>query len=348
MFAYIFTLGAVESLSVFREIANKKGKAFFEFSIFIVLFCLMGFRYGVGQDYFFTYVPIFQEVLLTGTVSNVEWGYIFLNRICSIITKDYALIFLLTAFIFVSFIIFACKYYDSSWVLMITIFVAGGYYLYSFNVMRQSIVIAMFFFSLRFIDEKKPFLYFLVNGIGACIHITGLLYLPLYFILNRKYKTIVYFFMVFIFLVLRISINPILSFLLINTKYYNYLTGYYFDSSSQKLTASQILNIIGFFLYFFGRNKKYNDPKFNIFMNVQFIGLLFSIFVGVVPLISRITTMFYLVQFLSFPYLIRHYYSQTAKTLFSITGVVLSLMLFGNTLIQNGNNIIPYHTIFSR
>ena len=47
----------------------------------IPLMLIAGFRYGVGQDYFYTYVPIFQEVL--NGDSDEAWGdsgYILLKN----------------------------------------------------------------------------------------------------------------------------------------------------------------------------------------------------------------------------------------------------------------------------
>lgn len=347
MVTYIVFLGFIEFISFLCESAKKSQQKYFSLFLFLFLFLFMGLRYGVGQDYFFTYVPIYEQVVFTGTASNIEIGYLWLNQFLSFFFSDYAMLFMVTAFIFVGFSIGACSQYNSSWILMIYVFFAGGFYLYSFNVMRQCIVISIFYYSLRFIRERKTWLYFLLNGLAACFHVTALLFLPLYFILDKRFKSWQYLILIIIGFALRLVAPQILSVLLAGTKYENYLTGYYQDSS-KLINVSQILNIIIFAIYFRHVKKDNSDKKAIIFLNIHFIGLFTTIFMGVIPLVFRITTMFYLVQFLSVPYFINNYCIKKQKKLYMILAVGIYGLLFLNTLITNGNNIIPYRTIFER
>ena len=63
-----------------------------------------GIRYGVGQDYFYTYVPVFEKILRNS--SEEVWGdmgYTLLNKCVQLFTDDYAGIFIVTSFIFSCF-----------------------------------------------------------------------------------------------------------------------------------------------------------------------------------------------------------------------------------------------------
>lgn len=347
MVIYLIFFSIIELITFLRESTKKSQQKYLSLLLFLFLFLFMGLRYGIGQDYFFTYVPIYEQVLSTGTASNVEVGYLWLNQFLAFFFSDYSVLFLITAAIFVGFSIGACNQYNASWILMIYIFFAGGFYLYSFNVMRQCIVISIFYYSLRFIREKKLLLYLLFNGLAACLHITALLFLPLYFILDKRYKTWLYFALIVIGLALRLIAPQILGVVLAGTKYENYLIGYYQDSS-KLINVSQILNVFVFLAYLKYIKKNNNDKKGKIFLNIHFAGLFATIFMGVVPLVFRVTTMFYLVQFLSVPYLIENYCSKKYKLFFIFLAVGIYGLLLINTLMTNGNNIIPYKTIFER
>lgn len=318
--------------------------------LFIIVFLFMGLRYGVGQDYFFTYVPVFNSILHTGTANGVEPGYILYNKIILFFSKDYAFLFISIAFIFCLMIFLTIKEYKVSWLFVSVVFIAGGFYFYSFNVMRQCLTISMFYYSLKFVKRKKILLYMIINLLAFFIHKSAIIFIPLYFVLGRKFSIKTYTILLLLIIILRSSVLPILFKLLEGTKYINYLTGYYNDSSSSKITVSQYLNIFCFVIYAYLSLKRdvSKDKSFTIFMNVHFLGIISTVFVGIVPLIFRISTMFYLIQFVSVPYVIKYHISKNYRLLFYFIFTMAYLMIFANQLINNGNNIIPYQTIFQR
>ena len=330
------------------KLNNKIDKSFVYCFLFFIVFSFMGLRYGVGQDYFYTYVPSFQKISIYGYDSNVEYGWNLLNKFCSFIFDDYSFMFIVTAFIFVLFIFLSIKEYCTKIMLPIIIFIIGGYYFYSFNVMRQCITISMFIYSLKFAREKKIIAYMLINLIGASFHKSGYIYLPLYFVLNKNFDNRLYLILFLLVLFLRFNIVEYISKLLIGTKYENYLTGYYANTTSDSLTVSQIINIFMFALYTFLPRKDKIDKNGIIFKNVHFLGVVFTTFIGIIPLMFRMTTIFYLIQFISVPYFYKHHVKSKYKII--VLGLIAGIyvLLFTNTLINNGNGIIPYKFIWER
>ena len=347
MAVYFVFVGFVLGISILRDTVASKYKTALTVFLFFVVFLFMGLRYGIGQDYFFTYVPIFESVANTGQANGVESGFILLNRICSLFTSDYWLIFLVTAFIFVFFIFKTISQYELPYFWVLFIFICGGFYFYSFNVMRQCMTIAMFYYSLQFVHKKKFIPFLLVNMFGFLLHETALLFIPLYFLLGKRYKNIIYILMITLCFALRFVAVPALNAIFTGTKYGNYLTGYYSDSS-KLFNVSQVLNVLVFIVMLFLVKADSLDKKGIILLNVHFFGVLATEFMGVVPLAFRITTMFYLLQFITVPYAIKKYCKKDYALIFYAMCFVVYFALFMNTLINNGNNIIPYRTIFER
>lgn len=318
----------------------------FLFLIFAVLFIISGFRYNVGVDYSAVYYPVFFQILKTGNYENIEKGYVVINKVLQLFTNDPQSIFIFVSFFFILLIIFSIRQVNgrgkSTVALSVFIFVAGGFYFYSFNVMRQCLTIAMFIYSIRFIKEKRFFPYLIINLLGGCIHTSAFLYIPLYFFFSKNYKRHIYILIIVFAIVFRNYIFEILTFVLDGTKYENYLTGLY-ANPTKLFNASQILNII-LFIAFLIITPKRSDKLFYIFRNIHFAGLIFTLFMGAVPLIFRVTTMFYNIQFLSVPYLYSNYLSCSkakSQLLLSIIFVIY-LALFINSLINNANGILPY------
>lgn len=353
MFVYIMLIVVTLGFATLYDRASKKGKKQFSSCIFFVLFVIMGFRYGVGQDYFYTYVPIYENIY-AGIDTGIEWGFELLNKICIFFAdSNYQSIFVLTAFIYVGCIIAACQKNDASMVMMMYIFLCGGFYFYSFNVMRQCMTIAIFCYAIYYIERKsvsnklvdKNFIkYSMLILAASSLHISSLGYLPMYLLADKNYKRRRYVEGLVIFAIAIPTIVRILSFVLVGTRYGNYISGLYKDSSKM-FNVSQMLNILCFLIYFFTEPKE-NDRRFVIYKNIHYAGVLFTCLMGSVPLVFRITTMFYLVQFLSVPYYYKHYVRKQYKMLVLSGILMIYFALIFSTFLTNGNKILPYQFNF--
>ena len=338
----IFAIGYDQDKNIQRK------KVWLYIAVLLPLF-VMAFRYGVGQDYFYTYVPVFDEILQNGSYSNIEFGFVLLNKFCQLFTTNSQSIFIVTSVLFCLFSFKAIldKKYDRHIFLQIYIFLAGGFYFYSFNVVRQCLVTAVFCYTIKFIQKREFFKFVFAILLAATIHKAALVYLPVYFLARRNFSALTYFVVLLFFIFASPLLLKLANVVLAGTKYENYLNGNYKDSSSSRISASQILNIIVFIVtIYLIKCKKIKDGKLIIYANIHFIGILFTALTGVIPLVFRLTNLFYLIQFLSVPYIINGYVPKKYRWLGYLVCILIYGALFVNSLLVNGNNILPYKFCF--
>jgi hypothetical protein len=170
---------------------SKKNKYFFVILSFLPLFLVSGLRKFVGTDYMH-YLYNKTPAILSGNGTE-EFGYQLLTLFCMNVLGNYQWII-----VFLSFVTCACFFksfyrYSNDMVISICVFVATGCYYFSLNGMRQSLAIAIFFFAIKYIETKNFKFYLLNIFFACCFHISAIVYIPLYFLLNHKisYKTII-------------------------------------------------------------------------------------------------------------------------------------------------------------
>lgn len=145
---------------------------------------IMGLRYKIGADYT-NYEIIFKQASLYHKNSyNIEVAYYFLNRVVGIITDNSQIIFLVTAFIINVLFIKAILDNGNSLLYGYLAFIGMGYYFYAMNLQRQYIAIGIMFYAFQFLETKQFRKYMLCVIISACFHVSSIIWVPLYFIIN--------------------------------------------------------------------------------------------------------------------------------------------------------------------
>ena len=127
------------------------------------------------------------------------------------------------------------------------IYLCGTFYFFSMNGVRQSVAIMIFYYSFKYIEKHNFKKYAILNGIGFLFHSSAILFIPLYFILNKKYKFKMKMILIFATVLATKVIVPFLTSILLQTHYAMYLiNGAY--SSQDSLNFSMYLNILIFVL----------------------------------------------------------------------------------------------------
>jgi hypothetical protein len=183
---YMILLAVISFLLFIRKKLLPEDKKLMSIFVCICLMIYSGFRYQVGTDYD-GYAEMFDMIKLFGRYYNIEWGYYGLVKLCHAINANAQLVFLLFSVVTVYFVYRYIEYFSKdpelSWFLFVCI---GPYYLNTFNGMRQWLAIAVFAYSLRYVQEKKGWHYMLLNCITSLFHFSSLLLLPLYFVLRTR------------------------------------------------------------------------------------------------------------------------------------------------------------------
>lgn len=174
-----FLLIAFGICDVFAEKVNRKRVLIIlMFSLWVIL-STRGF---LGTDWYF-YYPSFMD----GTYIY-EKGYMIYTSIIGGIYKNFIFYQSFTlALDFICLYFLFRKYTKYSVLTFALFFCIQGLFL-EVDLLRNMKSILLFMFSLKYLQEKKLIPYLLLNIIGVSFHASSILYLPLYFLLDRDYN----------------------------------------------------------------------------------------------------------------------------------------------------------------
>jgi hypothetical protein len=163
---------------------------------FIVIFVFIGFRGFISTDYT-SYFPFFNNVttfngtnFLDAFTQRNGWeaGFVFYTMLFKTLCSDYFLYqaSLLCFDVIVLHKVFSmyCKGYERLAFCFFFVFQGFGI---EVNLLRNSKSIMLFLLSLEYIKKNNFIKYTFINLIGFLFHTSALLYIPLFFVLKRKY-----------------------------------------------------------------------------------------------------------------------------------------------------------------
>lgn len=154
--------------------------------IFLILFVFSAVRFDVGFD-FNTYYDVISDPnhLEYYRFSVLDRKLIDASRLLGI--KQFY--FIATSLI-INYLIFKTflKYSSNFFISAIIFFVIPIFYLYSFSIIRQFAAIAIVFYSIRYVIDKRLFYFLAAIAIASIFHVSALVALPLYFIGSKKFS----------------------------------------------------------------------------------------------------------------------------------------------------------------
>ena len=183
------------------------------------LIIVSGFRNGVGTDYNRTYLPQYQALELQhgtakqapsedpafvrlvkcgrfgrtpdriarhfkGTLKRCEPGYLALMEVSRWSGVGFRGVIVFCACITIGCFFFATLRHSRWPVFAVFLFVAGGNFFLSMNVMRQFVAIAIGLVALEFVLTRRPLLFLICVAIAFTVHFSAVLILP-YYLLAR-------------------------------------------------------------------------------------------------------------------------------------------------------------------
>lgn len=159
---------------------------------FVVILLFIGLRGHIYSD-FINYFVFFQNLpsLTKLTASSfTDWyfepGFTLYSSILKTICPNYYAWVFINTFIDLLVFNFVFKRYTKSRILPILFFLAfNGLYI-EFNLYRNVKAIDLFLLSLPYLEKRRLVPYMALNILGMTFHTTSIIYLPLYYILNRE------------------------------------------------------------------------------------------------------------------------------------------------------------------
>lgn len=314
-----------------------------------VFILLTGFRYGIGQDYFYTYVPYFEQVRMGIAPPDIEVGYYLLNWAVSRFTDDPTPVFLFCSIAFIG-LTYAAIMRESSHPVLSVFLLFGMSFLFIFmNAMRQMTAVALLLFSIRYIDERRLAPFIACVALSSTFHGSSVLFLVAYLLPKLTINIPVCVVLTMAFLAFKSQIASIVNLIIEQTQYSGYI-GSIFDTGE---TGSVIIAMNAVVLLFaavaprlFG--EEYSE-RYKLLLWCQLIATLIAILSGAIPLSQRIRWIFALPAIILLPLAIDAIGDKRARFLVQITVVVLYVTYIAITIgLWNGNNVVPYQSVFFR
>lgn len=315
----------------------------------LVFIFLTGFRYGVGQDYFYTYVPYFERVCLGLGQQDMELGYYGLNLLVSCFTHDPFPVFLICSLLFFSFT-YAAIMRESSHPVFSVFLIFGMSYLFIYmNAMRQMVAVSILLFSLRYIERREPVKFIACVLVACLFHSSSLLFLIAYFFPRLKIGVLACSAAVLIFVALKAPIASLVNSVIAQTQYAGYI-GSIFDTGE---TGNVIIAMNVVVLLFSAAipkltGKDYSN-RYRLLLWCQLICTLVAILSGAIPLSQRIRWVFSLPSIILLPSAIDFIEDKRLKLIVQAVVVVLYVVYIAITIgMWNGNNVVPYQSILTK
>ena len=310
------------------------------------LFLVSGLRWNVGTDFPGIYLKGF-KIIADGGTFPWESGYVLLNKAVSMVTDDPTGIFILTSFVFLTFVFKAIYDLSVDIRLSVLFLVIDGFYFQSMNGIRQWITLAMFLYSIKFIRDKRFIPYLIVILLASTIHLSALIFIPIYFLCQIRIPPRKGILVLSISIACMPFVRGIFNYIVSFTKYKWYLNILY-NKSDFSITDTIIGAILMFLGYFYYRNAK-DDKTYSILMNLQLIAFIVSLYSTVIILAERIVPCFTAAELLFVPLILSQEKDRKTRMIFTILLVTFfALTCYYTYGVLGWSNILPYRSVFSR
>ena len=222
--AYIICFLLYATMALLYRYSSEAGKTWIKAISILVFILFFGFRGFVGDDWTI-YYPTFESMYSDNVVniatsmemSDLEPGFSILQAVCKFIYPNYHF------FIFVCCLLQCALLYNffrkrvDNLPLAFLVFLCMSGVGLEINLLRNSISLFICLNALDFLVKRKPLQYFSLCLLSMTIHISSIVFIPLYFFLHKRlprWAYITIFIFSALFLLAQINfIGPILIYL---------------------------------------------------------------------------------------------------------------------------------------
>lgn len=183
---YFENIGVVSTTEKKTNSFSKSIRTFVVFSLFTIFFILIGFRGFVNTDW-----ASYHKVFYNPGDGHFEYFFQLLILLTKKISNNYTVFVVINAII--DFFLFYMAFKDQKNIFLCFLF----YYIFSgggsgfrleFNLMRNIKSILIFCISIKYINKNDFLKYTFLNILGSLFHITSIFYIPLYFIIKKRFS----------------------------------------------------------------------------------------------------------------------------------------------------------------
>lgn len=322
----------------------------------VPLVCVSGFRWRVGTD-FGNYYTTFSEIqnyslgfLFSSSYSDFisfERGFSILIWFIGIINKNPQFIMFITSLINVGCVVYALKKYSSCFSLSIYLYITTIIYYSAFNAIRQWMASIIIFLAFKYVIERDFKKYFIFVIIASTIHISALIMIPVYFIVNFKPFGKKMIIVAIVFTIIAMLLTPILSSfenIVSGTRYEDYTSISKTDDGVNIFRVLVAMVPVALSLIYYNKLKEDKENKYLI--NFSALNFLILLLATQSTIISRFTMYFELYNLLLYPKILRAL-NKNERYIF-IFLLCLCFFIYMCLLLPVDANLLPYRTFWEK
>jgi hypothetical protein len=333
--------------------------------LLLILNALRGYPVGTDYNHYLEVYPSLNNIssLLNnlnfvtfienlGKGRSVEIGWALLNYLGGKFSMPFYIVNFFAISIILFFIRGTVRNQSSHFYFSIYLFLMLYLFFPTFNVIRHSIAIAIFAYSIRYINESKPLFYLLFCALALMFH-TSAIILPILYLLKyaRVNLVTIVALLIFSFIIPALGWDEVLLKMLINDNTLQLYTEYI--SSKGIIGLSEIGRFMNMFfllfqtlvfIYCFICLKEHN----NIYMILWLLGLLVQNIVMNYQWLFRMNGYFLIAQIIAIPLIVyKSNINESWKKLTYYIIIIYSISLYAYRIYSNAEGIVPYKTIFN-
>ena len=322
---------------------------------FLILILITGLRYFTGTDYV-GYVELYQfQPWLIDKSANMEWGFTSLVALMNAVNLPVWTFFLIMAII--NYVAFYKSFANSKQYMFLGLFffIVMGFLFYSFNGVRQAFAMTMLSIALSYLNSRRFLPFIMAIAIGALMHKSIVLFIPLYFIINKLNLTRrIWTFLALGAVLVNVALVSIFSDLLgfVNAVLSDLPNSY--SSLINKSNVSGVLTFLsptylsrfflGLLLIWYHKDIIDFMPRSATFVKFSLLGVVLYNSFSEVLFIARLNNYFLYMDIFTFSFLfILLWRRQNYRMLFLLTFYFLSMYIV--KIILNENGVNPYEFI---
>ncbi|WP_242134059.1 EpsG family protein [Aestuariivivens marinum] len=282
----------------------EKNNVYWRWPLFIAFFSIIfivGFRYDVGVDYMGYYRDFYGLGWAhhwEGKISRYEFGYeAILRTLIYFNFKVWTLFTIIAVFIWYFFIqSFKIFPFLLKWGLFFAF--TTGFFFASMNGMRQTIALAIFMYTIKYIEKESLTKYVVYIILASSFHTSILLVLPFYFFINKISFTNQRWLIIYIITYIvgnKLDIKDVILFGLDLFPKYQHYTDRFLEDFSNPISGgfgNFYLFFVGFVIILLSKDLIKKAPKLKIYYNLFFIGAIMFNFFWKYDILGRIYYLF--------------------------------------------------------
>lgn len=198
---YLIVFGILAILSLLSlQITDKLSRQLFTLPVVLMLIGIAGLRYETGGDWD-VYTYLFQIFPDLQTLRNYpalihskhsEEGFVLLCAVIKSLGGNIQTLFLVVTAFNITLIASVLPKYTKYPVVALLCYYSILYFNLEMIFIRQAMAVALCFYALQYIADRKPVRFILFVLFASCFHRVAIVLLPFYFVLDKKLPSWVY------------------------------------------------------------------------------------------------------------------------------------------------------------